>query len=534
MSRAERRWCLAFGLVLGLATTLPYVWAFFREGDAWRFGGFVFGVEDGNSYLAKMLEGAYGAWLFRTPYTTAPQTGILAFFPYLLLGKLAAGTALHEQLIALYHAARFLAIPLAVLATYTFAARVLQEVAWRRWATILASVGGGVGWVLVVLGHGNIYGSLPLEFYSPESFGFLAYLGLPHLVAGRALLLLGLAWYLDALRQSRHAGWAGVAFLVLGFFQPLAVVSAWVVILAHNLLAVVTHRRDKPASPSPFQATFLVLLISSPVVIYYGWLSLADPFVQAWNAQNIILSPHPVHYLLAYGLMAAIGVLGVIRFRSRGPALLAVGWLLSLPFLAYAPVQLQRRLPDGVWAAIVVLAAAALEAMPVRPARRLGLGLAVISLPSALLLLSGSFRAANHPQTPAFIPSGAAEAYEALGSLASRGDAVMASFETGNVLPAWAPVRVLLGHGPESVGLAEARAQVETFYAAGTTEEVRRSILDEHDVRFVFESPLEEHLGDWDPAEALYLEPVYSSAEYRIFAVTDRSSPAAQGIRGEK
>ena len=534
MSREERRWCLAFGIILGLATTLPYVWAYYREGDAWRFSGFVFGVEDGNSYLAKMLQGAYGAWLFRTPYTTAPQNGILAFLPYLLLGKLAAGVALHEQLIALFHAARFLATPLAVLATYSFAARLVKEVAWRRWATVLASVGGGVGWILVLLGSGNIYGSLPLEFYSPETFGFLAYLGLPHLVVARGLLLLGLAWYLDASREPRRAGWAGAAFLLLGFFQPLAVVSAWVVILAHHLLTFALQLRNETVSPPPIRTTLLVLLISSPALIYYGWLSLADPFVRAWNAQNIIRSPHPIHYLLAYGPLTVMALVGIIRLPLRGSALLAIGWLLSLPFLAYAPVQLQRRLPDGVWAAIVVLAAAALESTPVRSPRRLGLGLAVITLPSAILLFSGSLRTANHPQTPSFVPSDAAEAYGALSSLTSGGEVVMASFETGNVLPAWAPVRVLIGHGPESVGLTEARTQVETFYAANTTDEVRRSILDAHEVRFVFAGPPESSLGDWEPAGAPYLEPVYSSGPYRIFAVIDQPSQAAMDNDGGK
>jgi len=530
VSREERRWCLAFGLVLGLATTLPYVWAYFREGDAWRFSGFVFGVEDGNSYLAKMLQGAYGAWSFRTPYTTAPQNGILAFLPYLLLGKLAAGVALHEQLIALYHAARFLATPLAVLATYGLTARLVKEVAWRRWATVLASVGGGVGWIFVLLGRGDIYGSLPLEFYSPETFGFLAYLGLPHLIVGRALLLFGLAWYLDASKDPGRARWAGAAFLVLGLFQPLAVISAWVVILAHHLLTFALGRRNQAVSLSPPRTTIVVLLISSPVVIYYGWLSLADPFVRAWNAQNIIRSPHPIHYLLAYGPLTVVALVGIIRRPPRGSTLLAIGWLLSLPFLAYAPVQLQRRLPDGVWVAIIILAAAALESTRVRPARRLGLGLAVITLPSALLLFSGSLRTANYPQSPSFIPSGAAEAYEALGSLASRGEAVMASFDAGNVLPAWAPVRVLIGHGPESVGLAEAKKQVEMFYSADTTDEVRRSILDAHEVRFVLAGPAERGLGDWDPSEAPYLEPVYSSDPYRIFAVSELPPQAAMGI----
>jgi hypothetical protein len=182
----------------------------------------------------------------------------------------------------------------------------------------------------------------------------------------------------------------------------------------------------------------------------------------------------------------------------------------------------------------VVLAAAALEATPVRSARRIGLGLALITLPSALLLFSGSLRTANQPQTPSFIPSDAAEAYDALRSLAVGGEAVMASFETGNILPAWAPVRVLIGHGPESVGLAEAKKQVETFYAADTTDEVRRSILDAHEVRFVFAGPPESGLGEWDPAGALYLEPVYSSDSYRIFAVIDQPSQAAMGNDGEK
>src|SRR4030065_2935763 len=97
----------------------------------------------------------------------------------------------------------------------------------------------------------------------------------------------------------------------------------------------------------------------------------------------------------------------------------------------------------------------------------------------------------------------------------------MAAFETGNVLPAGAPVRVLIGLGPESVGLPEAKKQVEMFYSADTTDEARRSILDAHEVRFVFAGPAERGLGDWDPAEAPYLAAVYSSDPYRIFAVSD-------------
>ncbi|HSB91336.1 MAG TPA: hypothetical protein VLD63_15075 [Anaerolineales bacterium] len=520
VGRDERRWSLAFGLAVAVVTTLPYVWAFFRQGDAWRFSGFVFGVEDGNSYLAKMLEGSFGAWLFRTPYTTMPQSGILAFIPYLLLGKLASGAALHEQLVVLYHAARFVAIPWATWATYDFASRFLAQVGWRRWATILSTLGGGLGWIAVVLGRGAILGSLPLEFYSPESFGFLAYLGLPHLVAGRALLLSSLGWYLDAVDAARSGWWAGGGLLVLGLFQPLAVASAWVVMGVHVALLALTGRSNGPAAArGALRAAAMAYLLSSPVVIYFGWLSYADPFVRAWNAQNIITSPHPIHYVLAYGLMAAVAVAGVLRTRLDSRLLLLGGWLLALPFLAYAPVNLQRRLPDGIWAAVVVLAAWGLAALHPRTSRIVGYAVAAASLPSCLILLAGSLGTANRPELPAFVPSETAQAFEELSSLATPDDAVMASFDTGNLLPAWAPVRVPIGHGPESVGFAQARADVETFYASDTPASVREDLLHRYGIRFVVYGPSERMLGSWDIAALPGLSPLVDLPDVRIYAV---------------
>jgi hypothetical protein len=521
VSRAERRWCLAFGGLLAIVTTLPYVWAVAREGEAWRFSGFLFGVEDGNSYVAKMLAGSYGAWLFRTPYTTVPQTGILAFLPYLVLGKLAAGPALHEQLLALYHGARVAAIPFGVMVTYGFASRFLQEPRARQWATVLASIGGGLGWLIPLSGRSTLYGSLPLEFYSPETFGFLAVLGLPHLVVARALLLVALGWYLDGVQQSGRTAWAAVALLALGLFQPLAVVSAWVVIVFHVMLEAWRGGLARAALLARLRVAAGVIAGSSPVVVYYGVLGIVDPFVREWTAQNIIRSPHPIHYVLAYGLFVVVAVWGVARARPRGPHLLLIGWLLALPALAYAPVELQRRLPDGVWVAIVILAVAAVCQWSGGPGSPAIISFAAVSLPSTLLLIVGSLRTAMTPSTPAFIAAEAVAAYRTLSDRAQPGDAVLASFPTGNVLPAWAPVRVPMGHGPESIRLVDVRPRVEAFFRAETDEAERQALLAEHEVRFVFSGPSERSLGDWNPDTADYLTGIYSSGGFQIFAVND-------------
>ena len=174
VTAAERRWVITFGMVVMLVTTIPYLIGYASQGDDWRFTGFVFGVEDGNSYIAKMLIGASGGWLFRTPYTTIFQRGVIAFLPYILLGKLAHGPGMHDQLVALYHIFRLGAGLLMIFATYDFLALLCHSIHLRRFGLILATLGGGLGWVLFLTGYSQGSSALPLDFYSPETFGFLS------------------------------------------------------------------------------------------------------------------------------------------------------------------------------------------------------------------------------------------------------------------------------------------------------------------------------------------------------------------------
>src|SRR3990172_1396199 len=76
-TKDERRWVILFAVLVMAATSLPTLFGYTFEGENWRFTGFVFAVEDGNSYLAKMARGAAGEWLFQTPYTAWPQRGAL-------------------------------------------------------------------------------------------------------------------------------------------------------------------------------------------------------------------------------------------------------------------------------------------------------------------------------------------------------------------------------------------------------------------------------------------------------------------------
>ena len=557
---AEKRWAVGFGALVLFLTFVPYLLGYYFQRQEWRFTGFVFGVEDGNSYIAKMLSGAAGAWLFRTPYTPYPQQGAIMFLPYLLLGKLASPPGIHEQLVALYHLFRLAAGMLEVVATYEFLARFLTDRTLRRLGTALVVLGGGLGWIAVLLGRQQWLGDLPLEFYSPESFGFLGLYGFPHLALARALMLWGLCAWLDAVegRAPPNASQAlriGGLWLAAGIAQPLVWFSFGFVISSHLLwllFAQALRILQSGKVPAPDRMTIwrrwlrlARLAIAAGVfpailVIYQAYAVLTDPFLKAWSVQNKILSPHPAHYLLAYGALLpflAVGAFKLLKTQSW-KAWLPVSWAIALLPLAYLPVNLQRRLPEGVWAAFVALAMYAVENPPqmaanlagrlwgkIRPSLLIGLLMVTLCIPSTLILLAGGAGAAVRPSSPAFRSAEEVRAFLLLAAEAAPGSVVLTSYETGNALPAWAPVRVVIGHGPESAGLEQLRREVSAFFADDTPDKQRLVLLHSLNIRYVFWGPEERKLGSWEPGKSKFLVPVFQEGQYQLFERIDGITP---------
>ena len=538
MSRASLLWCLALGAVLALLTSMPFLYAYERQGTDLRFTGSLLAVEDGNSYIAKMRAGAQGEWLFRSPYAAVPQAGIPAFLFYILLGKLAQGPGMHVQLVALLHVARVLAIFLVVLATYRFAARFVAEERWRRWATVVSVAGGGLGWLVLAAGRTAWLGSQPLELYSPETFGFLAMLTFPHLLLARALLLLGLDAYLDAGRVPWAGARASLSLSLLVLTQPLSLAAAGAAIGIHQLLGIarrLLRHEGRPVEWRLVRPALVVLALPAALAAGYGLLLRTDPFVRTWAEQNILISPHPFHYVLAYGLLLPAAVLAAWRAPSDQPEdrLMLLGWVAALPLLAYAPLVIQRRLPEGGWVALAVLAALGLSQAVGSPNRRwrLALGVAGVSLISSVLLLAGAFLAATSGASPAFRNAEEVAAFEWLDAQAAHQAVMLAAYSTGNALPAWTDARVLIGHGPESAGLITMRPRVEAFYReSGATSEAA-GLLAQFGVEYVFVGPAERALGFSAEVAPGTLNPVYTQGTYMIYRVEAAPSATSEAQR---
>ena len=517
-----------------LATTVPYGLGYSVQGADWRFTGFIFSVEDGNAFIGKMLSGTAGDWLFRTPYTATPQRGFLIFLPYILLGKLVSSPGAHEKLVALYHIFRVCAGILAIVATYDFMSFFITSIRYRRIGVVLVTLGGGLGWLLVLLNLRTWLGSLPLEFYSPESFGFLSLYVYPHYALARALLLWGLLAYLKAttrLDETPSLALAGLKigplWLLAGLAQPLtgmvvgAVVGLYLFTLAMEQ-GWLTIRREQTQWPKLWRMAKLALwagLLPAPFVLYNLISTRLDPFLKTWTEQSYFGSPHPLHYLLAYGLILPFALVGGkhLWVERDWAARLPVAWVIFFPILAYTPIGIQRRLPEGIWVALVVLAMKALEGSENPKLRRSSVVL-LLAFPTTVLLLLGGASVALRPAEPVFRPPDEVAAFQSLAEQPGRDVVVLSSYETGNALPAWAPVFVVVGHGPESIGLAEWMPRVAAFYQADTPANERSELLSELGVDYVFWGPHERALGGWDPSTA-DLTLFYQSGDYSIFAV---------------
>ncbi|MBL8154609.1 MAG: hypothetical protein JNM70_10530, partial [Anaerolineae bacterium] len=415
ISRREWRGVFVLAAVLIVLTTLPYLIGWAQQGADWRFSGFLFGVDDGFSYLGKMRLGARGILDFYLFYTPEPHArAALVFLPYILPGWL-VGRFVSEQDPALvaaltitFHLMRIVFNGLLIVVLYRFIAVFIRSRRARLLALLLATVGGGLGWLTSLTLGSDWLGSVPPEFYIPEGFGFLILLGLPHLALARAALLGGFLFLfraLDADRPWRDALAAGLCWCGVGLIVPFYLTVIYAILAAWGAAWWLT-RRQFPLRLAVYGAAAAGLTL--PLFAYFAWVFSANPVFAAWSAQNKLPSPHPLLYAVSYGPLVILAGIGLIATRHAvtPPARsLLIGWPLIVPVLVYLPmIAVQRRLAEAVIVPLAILAAAGLRVLR----RRIGrwkTRLVIVTLCLSSLLFSlGAFLNAFFVERPLFRP----------------------------------------------------------------------------------------------------------------------------------
>ena len=499
VSRREWSWAFCASALLVMVASLPYLLGWLLVPEGYHFSGLLINPVDGHSYLAKMGQGAAGAWLFHLPYTATPHEPVLLFLYHILLGHLAPGGN-PVALVWVYHLARMLWGWLLLVAVYWAAAFFTAEVAQRRYSLLLAGLAGGLGWLI---GDGP-------DLMVPESVTFASLFVNGHFALTSLLIL----WLILRLCLAPPRRWLWLVDLLaaiwLALIQPFGILIVGAVAGVWWLLRSVPAGRARPDSSHdldeereggrktrPLVLAWLRLLsvglVVLPIGLYDVWITRNNPAVAGWMAQNLTPSPPWWQWLTAYGLVGLLALAGLrpARNRSRGPAALLVVWLAVQVGLMALPLALQRRLSTGLHLPLVLLAGIGLwqwllPRIHGRWRRWLPRVILVLVLPSNLLLMMAGLSGA-WTRNPAVVFTD--DQWETLAWLRQQADAdtvVLADDEMGTVAPAWGGgARVVYGHPFETLDVEETKAAVDDFYAGRFTPAEQEALLRRYAVDYV-------------------------------------------------
>lgn len=479
----ENRFLIIFSMLVIVITSIPYWIGFSLQNNLYEFSGFIIGVGDGNSYLAKMMLGANGEWLFTTPYTAYPQMKFFAFFPYLLLGKLAGNPGQTIQLIALFHLFRWAGIVFLIIETFRFSSIFVKDRNTSLLITVLLVLGGGLGWLAIIF-PGIVNQRMPLEFYSPETFGYLSVFSLPHLLFARGFLyksfrtLLSIEDKVNFFKKPYLL--SGIALFLSGIFQPINLFIGWFVMGIYFLVKAIKEK----TYASYVKKYFFWIIPSSPLFFYNFFSFLFDPYLSTWQDQNRIISPPVIDYLLAYGLGMLILILVYKRGLSQqinNRVFLNI-WIILIPILVYFPINIQRRLTEGVWLCFCIYIGIFIIANKKLPLKIL---LFTVFILSTLLFTVGSLQAVQHVDTPIYSTKSIIQVGNYLQNEVIVGDVVLAPFDESNLLPALVPIKVITGHGPESKNLSEITEKLDLFYLGKLSQKETQEFLEPFKVKYI-------------------------------------------------
>jgi hypothetical protein len=526
IENTEWRWVLIVSILLLFMISIPFMWAYAVAVPDAHFVGVLVNPIDGASYQAKMYQGMAGSWQFHLPYTPEPHRGVFLFIFYLGLGHLAR--ALNLPLILVFHAARLVGSMIMFLAIYEFMSDWTGNVGQRRIAWGLAVVGSGFGWLASALGHVTpdlliLPEAFPLQAaYANAHFPWAIAVGvwIAHTLSAAALFETDRWPALD----SRTVGLALASLMMVGT-APFMLLPIGI---GFGVLCLRLWHRRRSFPRRELAWGLVVLIFATPLAAYNIWAySAANPVMHGWMQQNRTPSPPVWEYLVAFGpllVLALVGLWGSRRLLDEGDIFL-LSWLVGMMILLYVPFNLQRRFAMGLTVPLAVYAARGLCRV-VAPLVRgrwqqiltlVGFSVFVPTTALAIVLpLVGTLDAEQG--YPYFVSQEEQAALDWLEGQTEPDALILASPEFSLYIPGRGR-RVVYGHPFETLQPARREQAVDDFYSGADC-----SVVDEEGVDYVLVGPRERALTGSGEMCPLSGEAVFRSqqGEVLIYAARDR------------
>ena len=465
-------------LFLLLLIILPYIFAFTTQGEDHVFSGFLVNPLDGNSYLAKMMEGYQGRWLFTLPYSQNPGSGEYIFLFYLFLGHLARVTGL--SLIATFHITRVLSVVFLFLVLYQFLRDYFDEEKEKIGLTLMIVIlGSGLGWLLTPLGIKTS------DLWVAEAFPLLASFQNPHFPLGLGLMILTILQFFR--KQNKFSlFFIFICGAALAIILPFGAVVVGSVLLVQQVWVWIRKKEIHPFK-------LLILALATLPLVVYQYLAVAtSPELAIWNSQNLTPSPPIWDLLISFSPAMVLAGLSITKkFQVRNSELFTtlITWLILGAIIIYLPIGIQRRFMVGYYIPVSILACTFLLSFPKRKTRILGISalLALTSLTIIIVFMAG-FSAILNKNPLIFLTKPEYEAVQWLKLNSKSGALILADSRMGMFLPGLTNSRVIYGHPFETINAMGKKQTVEDFFNCQYGLDEGSNYLSDNGVNYIFVS----------------------------------------------
>ena len=443
----------------------PYVWGHFHEPPGMVFMGFADHPYDQNVYLSYIQQASEGKFFIRRDHTLEPQRPLF-FNPFTwVMGQ--AVRLFGVTPLQTYYAAIALYAFLLFWVIYWFTGLFIADRRARVFAFALCAFSSGLCWLipyrqwLVLASRSPIesHNLIPIDYWIAETITFETILSVPQKAATALLMLLAFGCFLKASagRTFTRGVCGGLAVFALSLVHPVDVVPVAVVIAACAAVALIRFRDTAPRAAA---AGALIALTALPAFLYMVYLFRTEPVFIEWSKEKFI-SPHPLSYVIGYGLVLFLAVPEIVWIVRRGrfPDWLLAVWAVAVAALLYAPVSYQRRLSTGVHVALCVLAARFVFRSVLPALRRYyaagwsprveAAALAAIVIataPSNFVNVALCIREMRTNPLEFYLPQGDVEAMRWMRERHNEDAAVLSTYKSGLYLQAYTGNRNYVGH----------------------------------------------------------------------------------------
>lgn len=480
--------------------------------------------QDTYTYLSLIEQSKQKGFLLENQYTSEPQQPWIIRPSYLLIGKVAF--FLNLSPIQAYHLFRILFGIIFLAIAYKFIGLFFKK-PWERILTLaLFTLSTGPGFINYFFIKSDL--AISSDLWVPEAFTFLSLKEAPHFILSQILILSGFYFFIkgNENKEKKNYIYSGLSFLLLSFEHAY---DTPVIIFTLILTSVLLKRN--------FKATILILDTMSLGIIYFIVQTKINPILDYFYNQNTVFSPIPQNLLMGYIFLLIPLIIGIevfLRKKRNNRETLILSWIFCATILLYFPINFQRRLIEGLYFPLIILASTGLififKKIQKYKIKNISYGyllIFVFVLLTSITSVGSSLKDIQEVESDVpnkyyyHLLDQEVKAIYFLKEKTNFKDVILTNWFYGNLIPGLTGRKVYVGHSVQTYNFDKKIQDLNNFLL-DSNEQTGKNFLKKNNIDYIFLGKNDSMLiYGFKPEQRKYLKKIYENKGVSIFRVED-------------